>query len=85
MVPGSVPTVTTNTRTKEKNKMAVFWVVAPCSSVEVYDVSEVLAASIIAPMMEATSKFKMICSSIVICADFNTIYIWAFSMVIRYF
>jgi hypothetical protein len=28
-------------------KMAVFWVVVPCSLVEVYDVSEVLAASII--------------------------------------
>jgi hypothetical protein len=28
-------------------KMAVFWVVAPCSLVEVYDVSEVFAASII--------------------------------------
>jgi hypothetical protein len=28
-------------------KMAVFWVVAPCSLVEVTDVSDVLAASII--------------------------------------
>jgi hypothetical protein len=28
-------------------KMAVFWVVAPCSLVEVYDISEVFAASII--------------------------------------
>jgi hypothetical protein len=28
-------------------KMTVFWVVAPCSLVEVADVSEVLAASII--------------------------------------
>jgi hypothetical protein len=40
-------------------KMAVFWVVAPCSLVEVYtDVSEVLATSIIraiALMMEAAS------------------------------
>jgi hypothetical protein len=27
-------------------KMAVFWVVAPCSMIEVIDVSEVLAASI---------------------------------------
>jgi hypothetical protein len=26
-------------------EVAVFWVVAPCSLVEVYDVSEVLAAS----------------------------------------
>jgi hypothetical protein len=31
-------------------KMAVFWVVAPCSLVEVTDVSEVLAASIIRVM-----------------------------------
>jgi hypothetical protein len=31
-------------------KMAVFWVVAPCSLVEVTDVSEVLAASIIREM-----------------------------------
>jgi hypothetical protein len=43
-------------------KMAVFWVVAPCILVEVYDISEVLAASIIrarglliALMMEAAS------------------------------
>jgi hypothetical protein len=38
-------------------KMAVFWVVAPCSLVEVYQRSEVLAAPIIramiALMMEA--------------------------------
>jgi hypothetical protein len=34
-------------------KMAVFWVVAPCSLV--IDVSEVLAASLIALMMEAAS------------------------------
>jgi hypothetical protein len=34
-------------------KMAVFWVVAPCSLVKVRDISEVLAASI-ALMMEAT-------------------------------
>jgi hypothetical protein len=33
--------------------MAVFWVVAPCSLVEVTNVSEVLAASITALMMEA--------------------------------
>jgi hypothetical protein len=31
-------------------KMAVFWVVAPCSLVEVTNVSEVLAASIIRAM-----------------------------------
>jgi hypothetical protein len=30
-------------------KMAVFWVVAPCSLVEVYQRFEVLAASIIRP------------------------------------
>jgi hypothetical protein len=35
--------------------MGVFWVVAPCSLVEVYRVSEMLAASIMALMMEATS------------------------------
>jgi hypothetical protein len=35
----------------ESMKMAVFWVVAPCSLVEVYtDILEVLAASIIALM-----------------------------------
>jgi hypothetical protein len=31
--------------------MAVFWIVAPCSLVEVYRVSEVLAASIIRAMI----------------------------------
>jgi hypothetical protein len=31
-------------------KMVVFWVVAPCRLVEVYNVSEVLAASIIRAM-----------------------------------
>jgi hypothetical protein len=42
--------------------MAVFWYVAPCSLVEVYDVSEVLAASmirtmsLIALMMEASTS-----------------------------
>jgi hypothetical protein len=35
--------------------MTVFSVVAPCSLVKVYDVSEVLAASIIKAMMEAVS------------------------------
>jgi hypothetical protein len=35
--------------------MAVFWVVVPCSLVEVSDDSEVLAASIIRAMMEAES------------------------------
>jgi hypothetical protein len=33
--------------------MAVFWIVAPCSLVEVYQISEVLALTI-ALMMEAT-------------------------------
>jgi hypothetical protein len=32
-------------------KIAVFWVVAPCSLVEVYQRSEVLAASIIRAIM----------------------------------
>jgi hypothetical protein len=32
-------------------KMAVVWVVAPCSLVEVYNVSEVLATSIIRAMI----------------------------------
>jgi alkylhydroperoxidase family enzyme len=39
-------------------KMAVFWAVAPCSMVEITDISEVLAASIIravALMMEAAA------------------------------
>jgi hypothetical protein len=40
-------------------KMAVFWVVAPCSLVEVTDVSEVLAASIIRVMMEAASTSEL--------------------------
>jgi hypothetical protein len=33
--------------------MAVFWVIAPCSLLVVYNVSEVFAASIIALMMKA--------------------------------
>jgi hypothetical protein len=41
---------------------AVFWVVAPCNLIEVYQVSEVLAASIIrthiALMMEASRTFE---------------------------
>jgi hypothetical protein len=37
-------------------KMAVFWVVAPCSLVEVYDISEVIAVSII----RATSLQKTV-------------------------
>jgi hypothetical protein len=36
-------------------KMTVFWDVALCSLVDVYDVSEVLAASIIRAMMKAAS------------------------------
>jgi hypothetical protein len=36
-------------------KMAVFWVIAPRSLVELYDVSEVLAASIISLVMKAAS------------------------------
>jgi hypothetical protein len=44
-------------------KMAVLWVVAPCRLVEIYDVSEVLASSIIrvitALMVEAASTFEM--------------------------
>jgi hypothetical protein len=40
--------------TAVSTKMAVFWVVAPCSLVEVYQPSEVLAAFMIrALMMEA--------------------------------
>jgi hypothetical protein len=42
-------------------KMAVLWVVGPCSFVEVYDVSEVLAASIIKAMaviMESASIYE---------------------------
>jgi hypothetical protein len=35
--------------------IAVFWVVVPYSLIEVYEVSEVLAASIIRAMMEAGS------------------------------
>jgi hypothetical protein len=37
-------------------KMAVFWVVAPCSLVEIYRLSEVLAASIIRAMIASTSE-----------------------------
>jgi hypothetical protein len=40
--------------------MAVFWVIALCSLVEIYDVSEVLAASLIALMMEARSASEML-------------------------
>jgi hypothetical protein len=36
-------------------KMAVFWDVAPCSLVEVYQLSNVLAASIIRAMSEAAT------------------------------
>jgi hypothetical protein len=40
-------------------KMAVFWVVAPCSLVKVTNVSDVLAASIIRAMtMEAARTSK---------------------------
>jgi hypothetical protein len=38
------------TTVREHLKMAVFWVVALCSLVEVYSVSEVIAASIIRAM-----------------------------------
>jgi hypothetical protein len=44
-------------RTVDILKMAVFWVVAPCRLVEVF--SEVLAAFIIALMMEAASTSEM--------------------------
>lgn len=33
--------------TEDSMKMAVFWVVSPCSGVEVIDVSEALAVSIV--------------------------------------
>jgi hypothetical protein len=39
--------------------MTVFWDVAPCSLVEVTDDSEVLAASIIALMMEAARTWHV--------------------------
>jgi hypothetical protein len=42
-------------------KMAVLWVVAPCRLIEVYDVSEALAAArglLIALMVEAASTSK---------------------------
>jgi hypothetical protein len=35
--------------------MTVFWVVAPCSLVQVYDVSGILVVSIIKAMMEAAN------------------------------
>jgi hypothetical protein len=42
-------------------KMAVFWFVAPCSLVEVYQRPEMLAASIIIVlMMEAASNSEML-------------------------
>jgi hypothetical protein len=37
-------------------KTAVFWVVALCSLVDVYDVSEVLAASIIRAMRHTSTR-----------------------------
>jgi hypothetical protein len=40
-------------------KMAVFWVVAPCSLVEGYNVSEVLPASVISPMSNGFSWLKI--------------------------
>jgi hypothetical protein len=39
--------------------MTVIWVLAPCSLVEVTNVSEVLAAFIIRAMMEATGTSEM--------------------------
>jgi hypothetical protein len=36
--------------------MAVFWVVAPCSLADVYNVSQVLAASVIRAMMEEAHR-----------------------------
>jgi hypothetical protein len=38
--------------------MAVFWVVPPCSLVEVYNVSEVLAASVIKEMSVNTRRYN---------------------------
>jgi hypothetical protein len=38
-------------------KIAIFWVVEPCSLVEVYNVSEVLAASTIRAMSTQTAIF----------------------------
>jgi hypothetical protein len=38
--------------------MAVFWVVAPCSLVEVYRISDVLAASIIKAIALMTAIFN---------------------------
>jgi hypothetical protein len=41
-------------------KMAVFWVVVPCSLVKFTDISEVFAASIVAIMMEAAGTSEML-------------------------
>jgi hypothetical protein len=40
-------------------KMAVFWIVALCSLVEVHNISKVLAASITVLIMEAASTFEI--------------------------
>jgi hypothetical protein len=42
------------------NVAAVFWVIAPCSLVEVCDVSEVLAASITGAIAQKTAIFRYI-------------------------
>jgi hypothetical protein len=47
-------------------KMAVFWIVPPCSLVEVTNISEMLASSVIkviALMMEASSASEMLVTS----------------------
>jgi hypothetical protein len=46
----------TNESANGRFKMAVFWVVEPCSLVEVYNISEVLAASIIRAMSKDYSE-----------------------------
>jgi hypothetical protein len=48
-------------------RMAVFWVVAACSLVEVYHCFKVLAASIIALMMKAARTSEMFVNFICIC------------------
>lgn len=57
---GNTDVEISGTKTSVLNKTDVFWVVAPCSIVEVTDATEVLAASIIRVMtMQAPSIYEI--------------------------
>jgi hypothetical protein len=56
-------------------KMAVFWVVAPCSLVEVTDVSEMLAASIIREMTHVLRLSQIGAQQIGFLSSFQLFYL----------